>query len=191
MDQIKRTFGSGILPYIQEHIIHSIQHLDNINTQDSNGDTVLNYAIRASGRIDKIVEVIRYILSLGIDVNTINHNGFTPLMEAIRHKSSFPIITEMLINAGADVSKSGLSTQLNPLIIAIIRNNLDICKLLVYNGAKVTIDMIELPTSEKIKELLQNEYNKMMIMLVAHTYRNPKGLLKKDFLRELQKYLDN
>ncbi|XP_048245484.1 ankyrin-1-like [Haliotis rufescens] len=74
---------------------HLLKHEQiNLQLEDIDGDTALHFACRRN-----MIEVVRMLTEVGVDVNTINNQGETPLIAAVQG----------LIQAGADVSvtKSG------------------------------------------------------------------------------------
>jgi len=77
-------------------------------------------------------QVMRYLISLGADVNHRNEIGDTPIYEAVR----FPIFetTKFLIEHGADVNVKN-ENGWTPLLIAVYEGESDMVELLLSNGA--------------------------------------------------------
>lgn len=83
------------------------------------------------------IEVVKVLLSAGVDVNEIDHNIFlTPLCLAIEQNQTE--ITRLLLNAGADPNNY---LDLTPLCLAARNGNIEIIRMLLSAGADVNIDM--------------------------------------------------
>jgi ankyrin repeat protein len=103
-------------------------------------------------------EITQYLLCNGADPNAINVRGETPIYKAIEYGDIKSI--SLLLQHQANVKINNNSQNMSPLSLAITMGNIDIVKLLVSNGAKVTKYHLELDTNEKIKELLTEHLNK-------------------------------
>jgi len=85
--------------------------------------------------MSKNVEVIKDLISEGLDVNMESYNGTTPLHVAIEQEN-LPIV-EFLISKGADVHVKNFYSDATLLHLAAGKENLDIIKLLVSRGLDV------------------------------------------------------
>jgi hypothetical protein len=93
------------------------------------GATILHEASR-KGR----VEILRYLLQNGADVNSKNYNGLTPL-----HVAAFcgeNMVVNALIENGAEVNVKA-KDNITPLHSAAVKGNLDTVEVLISNGADV------------------------------------------------------
>lgn len=90
--------------------------------------------MRASvqGRID----IIRYLLDYGANINKLNTAGETALVEAVCHDQLNSVKT--LLEYNADANLIGSHCRL-PLVYACQKHNLDIAKVLLKHGADVNI----------------------------------------------------
>lgn len=87
------AIDSGVLQRVMRQVDSGI----NIDQQDSDGNTVLHLAV-----LNQDIQVVCYLLSKNITLNTINNIGYTPLHLSCFMKSS-KILRELLY-AGANVN---------------------------------------------------------------------------------------
>lgn len=105
-----------------------------IDSEDSDGYTALFAAI-----FEGQVEVVRILIKERADVNKRDNDGFTPIHHAANSGDVRAVdveIGKLLINAGAKVnvaSKKGI----RPLHFATLGKNLELCNLLISNGARL------------------------------------------------------
>ncbi|KAG4095964.1 ankyrin repeat-containing domain protein [Neocallimastix lanati (nom. inval.)] len=131
------------------HIVKYLMEMGkikDINCLDENLETPLFYAVK-----NKYIQLTEYLLENGADVHYTNKNGEYPLIVACYERISKKklVITQMLIDHGADVNKiANIAKNISyfyeikyysgtPLIYAIDRGSFDLVKLLVENGADV------------------------------------------------------
>jgi len=82
-------------------------------------------------------DVIRFLVRRGAQINSLDENGNTPLIIAV--KNGKRLVAKHLIDSKADVnvtSKEGIT----PLAIAKQLNNQDLISLLLSNGARETVN---------------------------------------------------
>lgn len=80
--------------------------------------------------------LVQKLISNGADVDEKNEIGYTPLGFAINLMNLS--IANILINNGADINKSSLTTNMTPLMIAVHEgNNLEVIKFLIIHGADI------------------------------------------------------
>lgn len=102
---------------------------DILNTKSEDGTNLLFYAIHANDTAG-----FSYLLSQGLDVNSIDSHHLTPLCWAVAY--NYPDMIKSSIKYGADVNY--ISDRGNtPLLMAIERDSLTTVKLLVDAGAKI------------------------------------------------------
>ena len=102
-----------------------------INSADIYGNTLLMHAIKNNN-----VEIIKYLIDKGADVNAKDYKNNTVLIQAVSQISD-PNIIELLINAGADV-KAEDNNGFDCLGYAVLNNtNEEIIKLLINKGLNV------------------------------------------------------
>ncbi len=128
-----------------------------VNDRDSAGTPFLCYAAR-NGKLD----MVQWLLENGADIDAVSQDrGYSAVMDAV-WKSNIPMV-EMLVSKGANlnfVSRDGQTA----LILATGSENLQICRILVENGADPSIkdrmgmSSIDYATLFKKEEIL-NLYN--------------------------------
>ncbi|KAF5784241.1 putative ankyrin repeat-containing domain, PGG domain, ankyrin repeat-containing domain superfamily [Helianthus annuus] len=80
------------------YLVETLNILELVNIQDNDGNTVLHIATAG-----KLTTMVTYLLKHGVDVNAINHKGYTALdvVEADGSNSSILKIVPALLEAGA------------------------------------------------------------------------------------------
>lgn len=99
-----------------------------VNTQDDCGNTALITACRCNN-----IEMVEYLLDRGASANIQNARGDTALLYSLDNHE----IIKLLINKGRAEPKIKNNLRINPLRISIIRNNLDLLKLLIRSPEDV------------------------------------------------------
>lgn len=142
----------------------------NITDETRNGRTrrenALFYLIRSGPRFDnkKKLELLKYFVENGGNIDAQDANGATLLMAAIINKCGEDII-KYLINEGIDVNETN-DRGLTPLIAAILyKNDFEIIKTLVDNGADVNSLMFGSPP---IKWAIEKKSFKIVKYLVEN-----------------------
>lgn len=103
--------------------------INNINTPDDDGNTLLHDAIINNFGIDKIQILFKY----GANPNIPDKNGYTPLCMAIINNRNNNVI-ELLIQNGAEFNAPNINKS-DILYNAILHNyNINVIKLLIKNG---------------------------------------------------------
>ena len=102
-----------------------------IVSQNSGKDTHSATALLAA-TLGGHTKVIKYLVSLGADVNKCTHTGSTPLRAASYH--GFIDIMKCLIENGADVNRPNILGE-SPLTIATSQNQIQAFALLLHHGA--------------------------------------------------------
>lgn len=101
-------------------------------------------------------QLVREFLDLGMDVNMLDENQFTPLGAACTTACVSCDIVRMLLDHGAEVNKGGGWTKQKPLIFAYVHNSVNKIRLLLSYGARITpgeiTDLISLSFSKSILE---------------------------------------
>lgn len=105
-----------------------VQKVD-INTLTETRDT----AMHAAAQLDN-PEFAQYIHECGASLDIINDAGHTPLFISLAKKCKKTAV--FLINAGSPVNTS-LTSGTSPLILACELDDVEICSLLIGNGADV------------------------------------------------------
>lgn len=89
------------------------------------------------------ISQVNILLSRGVDVNTKDKYGFTPLHYAARDSNSYSkTLTKLLLEHGANINAKDLYGT-TPLHIASNLGNRSLVKVLVENGADVNIKQDE------------------------------------------------
>ncbi|MEI7980616.1 MAG: ankyrin repeat domain-containing protein, partial [Bacteroidota bacterium] len=102
-----------------------------LNSRSVDGTNLLFYSIMAGDTAG-----ITFLVTQGLDVNSVDPNHFTPLCIAVLYDN--PEMITAFIKKGADVNwiTNGGNT---PLLFAIDRDNLTVVKLLADAGAKISV----------------------------------------------------
>ena len=99
-------------------------------TKDNSGKTALHIAAE-NGKID----VIRFLLENGAEVNAKDRSGATPLYTPIKYGHTD--IVKLLIKEGAEVDITNRYVNQTPLHWAVKNGRFDIVKFLLENGADI------------------------------------------------------
>lgn len=105
----------------------------NVDLENESGDTALQYA--ASG---KNLDLVRYLVEKGADINTRGFYDGTPLMGA-SSKGNLDIV-EYLVKKDSDVNLQDAVEGWTALIFASMNGHLNVVKYLVKNGARNLCD---------------------------------------------------
>jgi ankyrin repeat protein len=123
--QIYEAFHDNTLQSLSKEVLNS-------NVRDEIGYTLLHNACNWDQNDQ--VEIVRLLLDSGVDVNSVDNDGYTPLHIACIYEH--PEVVELLLKYGADVNKSNNDGK-TPCHFAI--RNPDIVKVLLRNGADIYI----------------------------------------------------
>jgi ankyrin repeat protein len=124
------------------------------------GQTLLYPAVVRNTNID----VLKYLISQGADVNAKDKWGWTPFHRAVERNTNIDVL-ECLVSQGADVNaKIEMSYNETPLHLAAEKNpNIDVLKYLISQGADVNaktelLDQtpLDLANSEEKKKVLRD-----------------------------------
>ena len=102
----------------------------NISEFTSEENTLLHIA----AKIEDSSLLIKKLIDLGLDINSLDNNGCTPLYEAVNYEC--PNNCKTLLDLGADISISN-NDNITPLVNASAMDYFDCVKVLVANGAEV------------------------------------------------------
>ncbi len=81
------------------------------------------------------VKAVRRLISLGVDINTTNRYGVTPLMVA--SLCNWPEVVKLLLDHGADIERREAFFGCTALMFACMSGGWDSVKLLLDRGAEV------------------------------------------------------
>jgi ankyrin repeat protein len=110
-----------------------LQRGHNVNCTNSQGETPLHQAIEQQN-----VTLVRFLLKKGADPAKLPHYGVSTLYQAV--ESGNIEIVRMVMQTNVDFSKElQLNSQLNPLILSIVRESVDITRLLLSEKVRVDI----------------------------------------------------
>ena len=82
---------------------------------------------------------IQWILSKGVDLSFRDDEGYTPILSAIDRElpDKYEII-QLLIDHGAPINKKGVNDW-TPLHLAAVREDLEALRILIANGADISV----------------------------------------------------
>ena len=82
---------------------------------------------------------VKWVLSRSVDLNFRDDEGYTPLLSALeRERPEKYEILQLLIDSGAPINKKGVNDW-TPLHMAAAREDIEALKLLIKNGADLSI----------------------------------------------------
>ena len=137
----------------------------NIHAETTNGEQVL-HCLKAAENSEITMAVVNKLIQYGADIYASNKKGYTPLMQAVR-SSCLPYAKKIINTIGKDLPKSERTKMLKycinqhnnygstALYYAILRNQPEMIKLLVENGADLqlkTSGNVKTPLMEAISE---------------------------------------
>lgn len=99
-------------------------------------DKKTNDAIHLAVKYQRI-ELLKKILKLDINVNSINTNGETALHVACNY--NYTNIAILLIDSGSDINIQDYKQKATPLLYTIIQNNFDLIELLILKKADINL----------------------------------------------------
>jgi ankyrin repeat protein len=119
----KSSIFLALLKGDERTVLHYIKtYAFNIFWKDKDNNTILHWAAKHG-----FPETISISLKKGVDINSLNNKGYTPLMmAALSHKIN---AIKLLISNCADVNKTGLKNGFTAIDFAIRYENLDIFTL--------------------------------------------------------------
>lgn len=125
----------------------------NVDVEDPRtGLTPLHVCIGCSTNTSAMLDIVRFLLREGANINTPAPNGMTPLHIAVK-QANLPV-AKLLLRKGANPNVTQNSGR-TPLLIAVEGNHLAILKLLLRYNASVDFSDYELAMPEwKIKATL-------------------------------------
>jgi ankyrin repeat protein len=120
---------SGNLNEVQK-LISSNQHI--VDSLDERGNTPLMSAIGL-----KNIEITKYLIAEGSNINFKNKSGNTPLhLAADRNLID---VVNLLLEKGSEINAAN-NYQMTPLFSAIERNNVDVARILLDHSANVNFN---------------------------------------------------
>ena len=130
---------------------------NNINDQDDDGNTILFFSIKPNLK-ENDLNLIKYLIENGANINIANKIGQTPLMIAISANNI--MLSKYLLDRGADINIKNKYGQ-TPLMLAVESNNPSTVKWLIEKGA----DVIEKDTQGKsaISYIVSSNYEPSII----------------------------
>ena len=120
-----------------ERLKYLVQRGIDLESKNNTGSTVFMEAVRNND-----LEMCGILLSLGSDVNTMNGSGYTPLMEAYQHGNMQMV--QFLLDKGCDTNiRAGNKDKQTALIMAVVKNDLEMCDKLLDHGANLEIGDVD------------------------------------------------
>lgn len=91
----------------------------------------LHYAARNGD-----LEAVKRLVSAGVDLNSLDHRGNTPLCAAVRGKHAAIVV--YLLEQGADIDAPGFF-KMSPLATAVVEQDAEMVRFLAEHGARVDL----------------------------------------------------
>ncbi|HPV43419.1 MAG TPA: ankyrin repeat domain-containing protein [Spirochaetota bacterium] len=154
------------------------QKKENIFLKDDNGDTVLDYSILGGN-----IEIIKLLLSKGLNVNGTEDGRWSPLMSAVNDAYSGKSflngkdeVIQFLLNNKASINYQSESGE-TALMLAVdsetdLLPDLEIIKLLIKNGADINLKDSEGYTA--LDKAVYLEFQTVIDYLVANGAKGKK-----------------
>jgi ankyrin repeat protein len=108
-------------------IYEILSHKININYKDTDDNTVLHLVINIIN--DNNIDIIEKMLQNKISINNINKYGQTALHIAIENANIN--VCKLLLTKNIDINIGTIEFQLTPLLLSVILNKYEICKLIL------------------------------------------------------------
>jgi ankyrin repeat protein len=131
---------------------------ENIDTEEFNEIPPLNMAA-----MHQQVDIMKWLIEEGADVNAVSGNGFTTLHEACGFVDD-PEAAELLIKNGANIEALNYDGE-TALQEAVVNGNVRIVKLLLEKGARVNEDCLTICKEQLKREDLVEQRDKYQEIL--------------------------
>ena len=118
------------------------------------------------------VNAIARLHADGDDINVVDASGVTALIHAINLNQKESVIA--LLKAGADVNVADVTSKNTPLHHAILQGNIFFVRLLVDNGADVSLQNYEGKSSFDLVQNSRNEEIKRLVVIHSPVVDTPK-----------------
>ena len=116
-----------------EHLKDLVQLGIDLESQNNEGLTVFMEAVARNDQ-----ELCEALLAIGSNINTLSRRGYTPLMEEYQ-KGNMQMV-QFLLDKGCDTNiKANDEDQRTALIMAVAKNDLDMCDMLLSHGANINL----------------------------------------------------
>lgn len=122
------------VPAIKQ-LIQKAVDVQNLKIRGQDGKTLLHYAAALDDRESK--KIVEQLLALSLDPNAQDHNGCTPLHDAIRNKDKDIKVVEMLLKTGALTNVKD-NEGYTPLELATRATRKDVIVQLWLHGNPIT-----------------------------------------------------
>jgi len=132
----EKEIANDVFVSIVQGNLENLKHLVNNGTdlnmiKDENDKSPLIYAIEKEN-----IDIVKYIISCGVDINSQDKDKKIPLIYAIEHDHL--AMVNYLIENGADVNYNP-PNKLCPLMYALEKNNNSMVRCLIEYGANISI----------------------------------------------------
>lgn len=146
--------------------------IEDIDLRDENGNTLLLMACQYRSE-----DLVRIMLNKGADPNALNASGACCLHFACYRDSSSKTIVKALIQNGASPEVKEATYGCTPLHYSASAGDLDICKLLISNGAvPSTLDYYNYSCVDYAREAGHTSVAKILQDIILKSSYAPKGL---------------
>jgi len=169
----------GNLKKVIKYFESSIFDINQKDTsEDSTGDTALGYACKYGH-----LEIVKFLVEKGADINQKNDFGKTPLMYASAR--GHLEIVELLLKNKADINKKN-SKDMTALMYASLHEYPKIVKLLIEKGASINNKDNNKFNAFMLANKNTHSSNKADLILIQKSLKGRENLLKKNFKELLE-----
>ena len=132
------------------------------------------FAIRGSGRLEKQIEIIKYLVERGANVNTVFSGAevVTPLHIAMFAMDTLAIVG-CLIDLGANINSRQTEGGFSPLHLASFKSNRDLVSLLIGKGAEVNAKNNNDETPLSLAWLGNGPFNRKTMQMLLEAGADP------------------
>ena len=152
------------------------------NITNTEGNTLLHLACYENN-----VEIVRFLLKNGADINKEDKNGFTPLYLAC-YENNVEIV-RLLLEKDADINKEDKDGN-TPLHVACYENNVEIVRLLLEKDADINkedkdgITPLHVAIKYKNNEIIEEIDKKMPTITSSNIYKKMEEMEKEEKQKE-------
>ena len=137
-----RSGDLGFVKYLELNYNLNVNYIDSTDMETSLMMAAYGYAIKEAPYEKVNIDLMKYIISKGVDVNSISKEKSTALLNLVRYAkddSITALCTQLLIGKGALTNIRDSSLDYSPLMFTASDKAIKTVKLLIANGADINL----------------------------------------------------